>query len=182
MRWFCASEVFKSNKSFKKFCLITAAFRVLCRELCIFTKDQARSIFYYEDKNSQHLKLRPSVTFHFFMNYLPKINESGSQLLSTKETKDMTKFSKKARIHYSMSTVDKIMKWNLVGVQGAVVASFVQPIYIKSFVIRAPFNRVATEAAFATRIPPMSHLPPGYNINVPILECDDTVSSNKLDL
>jgi len=147
--------------------------KVLYRELVIFNKDKTRSIFYDDDSKDAQLKLRPSVTFHFFMNYVPKINETGVQLLSTKETQGMQKFSKKARVNLSMSTADKIMKWNLVGIQGAVLSSFIQPVYIKSFVIRGAFNRTATEAAFSTRIPPMSRLPPGYALNVPILECDD---------
>ncbi|KAI6192214.1 Double-stranded RNA-specific editase Adar-like isoform X2 [Aphelenchoides bicaudatus] len=154
--------------------------KVLYRELVIYNQDRQSSIFYEDEKTtsrnySQQLKLRPSITFHFFMNYVPKVDEHGKQTLSTKETHGMQKFSKKARIYLTMSTVDKIMKWNLVGVQGAVLASFVEPIYIKSLVIRGKFNRTAMEAALSTRIPPMQRLPSGYTQNVPILECDDQI-------
>lgn len=65
---------------------------------------------------------------------------------------------------------------------GAVIASFIEPVYIKSFVIRGQFNRAAMEAVFSSRIPPIQHLPPGYLLNVPILECDDQVSTYFVNL
>lgn len=113
---FCASVDSRSKWSLNRSLIsVWLICRVLYRELVIYTQNKDASIFYEDDSSargphSQHLKLRPSVTFHFYMNYVPKVEDHGKQLLSTKETQGMQKFNKKARVYLSMSTVDKILK------------------------------------------------------------------------
>ncbi|KAI6234832.1 Double-stranded RNA-specific editase Adar isoform X3 [Aphelenchoides fujianensis] len=141
------------------------------RELMIHASNPQASIFYAKSAESNVLTLRPSISLHFFLNYAPKVRtDVETQLLDTKEGRELKRFNKRARVPWSMSTVDKIMKWNFLGVQGAVLSAFVEPVYLTSFVLQGPINRAATEAAFWGRTPPMYPLKPGFSIHTPTID------------
>lgn len=53
----------------------------------------------------------------------------------------------------SLSCSDKIARWNMMGVQGCMMSSIVDPIYLSSVVLAdgTPFNQIAMERALFTR-------------------------------
>lgn len=135
-----------------------------------FYTQPSRSIFYLKDNQ---LTLRPNITFHFYMNYSPVADSSISNLpVTTKPTHGINKFAPRQFISHSMNTVDKVMKWNVTGIQGAVLSSFIGPIFVRSFTINFDANPQTVQKAFYGRCPEL-HDP----ISQPHIEITPSVSS-----
>jgi tRNA-specific adenosine deaminase 1 len=70
-----------------------------------------------------------------------------------------------------MSCSDKIARWNLLGIQGALLTRFISPIYLNTITIGEEkfYNQESVQRAFFDRLvqEPLSNttLPPGYKIN-----------------
>ncbi|KAI6172843.1 A to I editase domain-containing protein [Aphelenchoides besseyi] len=143
--------------------------KFLYRQLVVYHQEPKSSIFYCEN-NSSNLKLRPSIDFHFFATHSPKLNLNGTQLLDIKAPQ-------RAKISSSMSTIDKMMKWNVVGVQGAVLSTFIDPVYITTYIFNDAFDKHLMEKAVVERIPPLYPLKSGYQIHEPIFESTETNST-----
>lgn len=70
----------------------------------------------------------------------------------------------------TMSCSDKIAKWNVVGIQGALLASVIQPIYLNSIVLGSLLHPAHMYRAVCGRIETsVQNLPPPYQMNRPKL-------------
>ncbi|KAK3609883.1 hypothetical protein CHS0354_015076 [Potamilus streckersoni] len=69
----------------------------------------------------------------------------------------------------TMSCSDKIAKWNLLGIQGALMSHFIKPIYLDSIIIGSFYHSNHLFRAVYARIPKIENMPPLYQINRPFL-------------
>ncbi|XP_069138167.1 double-stranded RNA-specific adenosine deaminase-like isoform X2 [Argopecten irradians] len=73
-----------------------------------------------------------------------------------------------------MSCSDKICKWNLLGVQGALLANLMEPVYLTSITLGSLYNHKHMARAMCCRLDrnhTLGNLPFGYKVNHPVLGC-----------
>lgn len=67
----------------------------------------------------------------------------------------------------TMSCSDKILKWNVIGVQGALLSVFLNPIYLSNTVVGLHYHYDALHRAIYKRACTVETLPTGYMVNKP---------------
>ncbi|KAJ2160620.1 hypothetical protein GGF46_002113 [Coemansia sp. RSA 552] len=65
----------------------------------------------------------------------------------------------------SMSCSDKIARWNVLGVQGALLAHLMPPVYLAAVTVADLFNNASIDRALNSRISIGADLPPGFQTN-----------------
>ena len=68
-----------------------------------------------------------------------------------------------------MSCSDKIAKWNVVGIQGALLSQFIGPIYLNSIVLGSLYHSHHLARAVTQRLGAVEDLPQPYKHNFPSL-------------
>lgn len=164
--------------------------------LLLSPETQQDSIFTKDEKGV--IRLKPGIDFHLFINtapcgdariFSPHEEEKGDrhpnrisrgQLRTKIESGEGTIPVKKENAIQTwdgvlqgerlltMSCSDKICKWNVLGVQGALLANIIEPIYLKSIVLGSLLHDIHLHRAISGRIEnTLQGLPPPYKLNRP---------------
>ncbi|XP_061411830.1 double-stranded RNA-specific editase 1-like [Lethenteron reissneri] len=71
----------------------------------------------------------------------------------------------------AMACSDKIARWNVLGVQGALLSRLLEPIYLHGLVLGSLYRPQHLWRAVCTRVRGVTHLPGPYRLNAPRLAC-----------
>lgn len=163
--------------------------RYLFSELQKFaTVGPANSIFEANPKTGFY-KLKDGISFHLYVSTAPcgdgrVFSHADTGIVSpaglpagTLRTKGLEALTVKydgtkafTNGVFSMSCSAKIMRWNVLGLQGALLSTLIEPIYLSSIIMADKFDENHLQRALYGRIEPqLHHLPPGYRLNKPTL-------------
>lgn len=79
----------------------------------------------------------------------------------------------------TMSCSDKILKWNALGVQGALLSYFIDPVYLEGVVIGLHYNYDALCRALYKRAIKMENCPTKYRLNKPSLGSPNNMENSR---
>ena len=83
------------------------------------------------------------------------------------------------RLH-KMCCSAKIARWNVIGIQGALLSLYIEPVYLSSITIGSDFNDSHMRRAVYGRVSTINNLPPCYEVKNPSLH-EVTHSDNRCE-
>nr|XP_034323053.1 double-stranded RNA-specific adenosine deaminase isoform X3 [Crassostrea gigas] len=110
--------------------------------------------------------------------------EKGEGTIPTDDTPQTLDGIRRGQRLRTMSCSDKICRWNVLGIQGALLSLFlVEPIYLSSITLGMLFNDGHMSRAMCCRVDgngrPLTGLPPGYRAQHPKLGCVTRVTDTR---
>lgn len=171
--------------------------RYLYRQLELFSHKDTGTIFMKTEKGN--IKVKPGINFHLFVSSAPCGDSRvfSHNKMSGQDTHPLRKSRGllRAKVHAAMGTLpvknklqtwdslkngqerlstmscsDKVLSWNVLGLQGALLSKFVDPIYLKTIIIGDIFNEIHLRRALFDRVQQhLEHLPLSYNLHKPLL-------------
>jgi double stranded RNA-specific editase B len=152
---------------------------------------QHQSIF-VKNEGSEVYTIRDGVSFHLFISKPPcgdasvfglhefhpnrwnrgvaratPSNGEGAVYIP-KDDKTFDDFKLGARLH-KMCCSAKIARWNVIGIQGALLSLYVEPVYLSSITIGSDFNVSHMTRAVYGRVSKINYLPSCYQVKNPSL-------------
>lgn len=170
--------------------------RYLYRQLDLLSDKDSDSILIKSENGSIHVK--PGIHFHLFVSSAPcgdsrvfSHNSSGIDTHPLRKSRGILR----AKVHAAkgtlpvknrlqtwdslkngderlctMSCSDKVLSWNVIGLQGALLSHFIDPIYLRSIIIGDLFNVTHLRRALFDRVQQhLQDLPFSYNLHRPYL-------------
>lgn len=166
-------------------------------DLCARGKEDS-SIFEKRQSTGKHV-LKPGVSFHLYISTSPcgdarifspneesvnqddphpnrhsrgvarvKIEQGEGTVLAENQLQTWDGILSGERL-YTMSCSDKIARWNVLGLQGALLSIYVEPVYLKSIIIGSLFHQQHLTRAVYSRVSTIATLPESYTVNLPLL-------------
>uniref|UniRef100_A0A336MNS5 CSON014700 protein n=1 Tax=Culicoides sonorensis TaxID=179676 RepID=A0A336MNS5_CULSO len=164
--------------------------RYLFYELRKSIQSPKSSIFIRDEANNNRFKLKKGISFHLYISTAPcgdgrvyshcetnyrspadiregVLRYKGEESLTV--LKDASK-ENDVKNPISMSCSAKIMKWNVLGLQGGLLAKYISPVYLTSIIIGNKFDKIHLERALYARIEhQLQSLPETYALHKPEL-------------
>ena len=108
----------------------------------------------------------------------PEDGEGAVRIPEQKHTFKELKSSSSARLH-KMCCSDKIARWNVIGVQGALLSLYIEPVYFTSITVGSQFSDWHLRRAVYTRVNTIKGLQFPYQVKNPTLHKVTTPNSTE---